>query len=94
LSYTTAASGTSRTAFFSSRISSALALMLALSSPDGFSIETLTSKVVTFSFSTPMGEILVTRPSNFRSLNASTVMRAICPLHTLPMSASSTLPCT
>ena len=31
-------------------------------------METRTSKVVTLSFSTPMGEILVTLPANFRSL--------------------------
>ncbi len=50
--------------------------MLALSSPVGLSMETRTSKVVTLSFSTPMGEILVTLPSNLLSGNDSTVMRA------------------
>ena len=38
--------------------------MLALSSLPGLSIETSTSKVVTLSFSTPIGEICVTLPSN------------------------------
>src|SRR5205809_1668791 len=55
---------------------SALALMLALSSPLGFWMETRTSKVVTLSFSTPRGEIFVTLPSNFLSLNDSTTIRA------------------
>ena len=36
-------------------------------------METRTSNVVTLSFSTPMGEILVTLPGNFWSLNDSTV---------------------
>ena len=57
---------------------SAFAVMLALSSPPGFRIETRTSNVVTLSFSTPSGEILVTAPSNFRSLKDSTTMRAGC----------------
>ena len=55
---------------------SALAVMLALSSPPGLSIETRTSKVVTLSFSTPIGEILVTLPMKVLSLNDSTLMRA------------------
>ena len=46
--------------------------MLALSSLPGLSIDTFTSKVVTLSFSTPIGEICVTRPSNTLSLNVST----------------------
>ena len=71
-------SGTSRTPFFSSRMISALALMLALRVPLGLSIETRTSKVVTLSFSLPRGEILVTLPSKALSLNASTTIRALC----------------
>ena len=78
LSYTTADSGMSSTSYFSSRIISALALMLAFSSPPGLLREIRTSKVVTLSFSTPMGEILVTAPSNFLSGKDSTVMRAGC----------------
>ena len=66
--------------------------MLALSSLPGLSIETFTSKVVTLSFSAPIGEICVTLPSNLRSLNVSTVMRAVWPRRTRPMSTSSTLP--
>ena len=54
----------------------ALAVISARSLRDSFEIETRTSKVVTLSFSTPMGEILVTLPENFSSLNDSTVMRA------------------
>ena len=50
--------------------------MLAFSSPPGFEIDTRTSKVVTLSFSLPRGEILVTLPVNFLSLNDSTTMRA------------------
>ena len=60
----------------SSSTISALAVMLALSSLPGLSIDTSTSKVVTLSFSTPIGEICVTLPSNFRSLKVSTLMRA------------------
>src|SRR6267143_446846 len=60
----------------------------------GFEIDTRTSKVVTLSFSLPRGEILVTLPVNFLSLNDSTTMRAVWLRKTLPMSASSTLPCT
>ena len=58
----TAFSGTVRTSLCSSRRISALAVMLALSSPPGLSMETRTSKVVTLSFSTPSGAILVTLP--------------------------------
>ena len=46
--------------------------MLALSALPGLSIETSTSKVVTLSFSTPIGEICVTWPSKTLSLNVST----------------------
>ena len=66
--------------------------MLALSSLPGLSIETRTSKLVTLSFSTPIGEICVTRPLKILSLNVSTRMRAGWPSRTRPMSASSTLP--
>jgi len=44
----------------------------------GLSIETRTSKLVTLSFSTPIGEIWVTRPLNVLSLNVST--RIFCRL--------------
>ncbi len=71
---------------------SALAVMLAFSSLPGLSIETLTSKVVTLSFSAPIGEIRVTWPSNRLSLKVSTLIRAACWYSTWPMSASSTLP--
>ena len=47
---------------------------------------------MTLSFSTPIGEICVTRPSNTVSLKVSVVIRAGCPSRTRPMSASSTLP--
>src|ERR1035437_9767671 len=50
LSYITAFSGTVSTPFDSSSRISALAVMLAFSSPPGLSIETRTSKVVTLSF--------------------------------------------
>ena len=76
----------------SSRITSALAVMLAFSSWPGFSIDTSTSKVVTLSFSTPIGEICVTLPVNTLSRKLSVVMRAGMPRRTKPMSASSTLP--
>ena len=66
--------------------------MFALSSLPGLSIDTRTSKLVTLSFSTPIGEICVTRPLNALSLNVSTRMRAGWPSRTRPMSASSTLP--
>ena len=66
--------------------------MLALSSLPGLSMETRTSKLVTLSFSTPIGEICVTRPLNVLSLNVSTRIRAGWPSRTRPMSASSTLP--
>ena len=58
-------------AFFSSKMISALALMFAFSAPPGLRMETRTSKVVTLSFSTPIGEICVTRPSKTRSRNVS-----------------------
>ncbi len=66
--------------------------MLALRALPGLSIETSTSKVVTLSRSTPIGEICVTLPSKVRSLKVSTLMRAGCPSLTRPTSASSTLP--
>ncbi len=66
--------------------------MLAFSSFPALSMETSTSKVVTLSFSTPMGEICVTRPLKVLSLKLSVVMRAGIPSRTWPMSASSTLP--
>ena len=50
--------------------------MLAFSSPPGLEMDTRTSNVVTLSFSLPSGEILVTFPVNFLSLNDSTTMRA------------------
>src|SRR4030095_10760771 len=68
LSYATAASGTIKTFFFSSRMISALAVMLSFNSPSGLWIEARTSNVVTLSFSTPNGEIFVTLPSYFLSL--------------------------
>ena len=48
----------------SSSTISAFAVMLALSSLPGLSIDTFTSKLVTLSFSTPSGEICVTWPLN------------------------------
>jgi hypothetical protein len=62
LSYITAFSGTVSTPLCSSSRISALAVMLAFSSPPGLLMETRTSNVVTLSFSTPMGAILVTLP--------------------------------
>jgi len=41
---------------------SALAVIIAFSTPSGLLIETRTSNVVTLSFSTPIGEIFVTLP--------------------------------
>ena len=87
-----AASGMSSAFGCSSSTISAFAVMLAFSSLPGLSIDTLTSKLVTLSFSTPSGEICVTWPLNVRSLNVSTRMRAGWPSRTRPMSASSTLP--
>ena len=58
---------------------SAFAVMAAFNSPPGLLIDTRTSKVVTLSFSTPMGEIFVTLPLNVLSLNDSTLIRAGCP---------------
>jgi len=49
--------GTCRTLWCSSRMISALAVMAAFNSPPGLLMETRTSKVVTLSFSAPMGEI-------------------------------------
>src|SRR5260370_517966 len=76
----------------SSSTISAFAVMFALSSLPGLSIETRTSKFVTLSFSKPIGEICVTRPLNVLSLNVSTRILACWPRRTWPMSASSTLP--
>ena len=69
-------SGTSNVFLCSSSTISALADMFARSSPEALSMDTLTSKLTTLSFSTPRGEICVTRPSNRLSLNVSTLMRA------------------
>src|SRR5207248_10476314 len=69
------------TFFFSSRRISAFALMLAFNSPPGLEIETRTSNVVALSFSLPSGEIFVTLPVNFLSLNDSTTMRAGWSIH-------------
>ena len=66
--------------------------MLALSSWPGLSMETRTSKFVTLSRSTPIGEICVTLPWKVRSLNVSTRMRAGWPSRRLPISVSSTRP--
>ena len=71
-----AASGTMSEFGCSSSTISALAVMFALSSLPGLSIDTRTSKLVTLSFSTPIGEICVTRPLNTLSLKVSTRMRA------------------
>src|SRR4026208_199071 len=61
--------------------------MFALSSLPGLSIETRTSKLVTLSFSTPIGEICVTRPLKDLSLKVSTRMRACWPGPTGPAAA-------
>ena len=71
---------------------SAFAVMLASSSPRALSIDTFTSNEMTLSLSVPIGEICVTLPSNCRSRNVSTLIRAGWPRRTDPMSASSTLP--
>src|SRR5262249_34815565 len=86
--------GTIRNPLLSFSSTSALAVICAFSSPLELSMETRTSNVVTLSFSTPMGEILVTLPEKVRSLYDSTLIRAACPRYTLPISLSSTLPFT
>jgi len=55
-------SGICSTFLCSSRMISALAVIIAFSTPSGLLIETRTSNVVTLSFSTPIGEIFVTLP--------------------------------
>src|SRR6185437_4544713 len=94
LSYRMEPSGICRTSLCSSSIISAFAVISAFNSPPGLSMETRTSNVVTLSFSTPIGEILVTTPLNVLSLKDSTLIRAGCPRYTLPMSLSSTFPFT
>src|ERR1035438_5185473 len=76
LSYITAFSGPVSTPLCSSSRISALAVMLAFNSPPGLLMETRTSNVVTLSFSTPIGAILVTLPLKVRSRKLSTLMRA------------------
>ena len=61
-SYVIAASGTISASGRSSSTISAFAVILAFSSWPGLSIETRTSKFVTLSRSTPIGEICVTLP--------------------------------